>query len=157
MKPGGKELEVWAHDPRWDVAGRRSSTASRWSGDNVYTNIFEGDGLYRVAVKPDGGAGAVTKLQTSQPLYHSDGLRAYGSDKLLMVEGETKGTLDVISLSGDNAKIEVVKGGFEGPVSLAQVGDTVYVLDVPLKYLFDPKMKGKTPPPYTASPVKVNP
>jgi hypothetical protein len=155
LKPGGKELEVWAHDPRWDVAGAPQLDGIAVVGGNVYANIFEGDGLYRVAVKPDGSAGAITKLQTSQPLYHSDGLRAYGSDKLLMVEGETKGTLDLISVSGDNAKIEVVKGGFEGPVSLTQVGGDVYVLDVPLKYLFDPKMKGKTPPPFTASPVKV--
>jgi hypothetical protein len=72
-----------------------------------------------------------------------------------MVEGETKGTLDKVTVSGDDAKIETIKGGFEGPVSLWQVGDTVYVLDVPLKYLFDPKMKGKTPPPYTASAVKL--
>ncbi len=155
MKPGAKELEIWAHDPRWDVAGSPQLDGIAVVGNNVYSNIFEGDGLYRVAVNPDGSAGAVTKLQTSRPLYHSDGLRPYGSDRLLMVEGETKGTLDVISLSGDNAKIETVKGGFEGPVSLAQVGDTVYVLDVPLKYLFDPKMKGKTPPPYTASGVKL--
>ena len=58
-------------------------------------------------------------------------------------------------MSGDDAKIETIKGGFEGPVSLWQVGDTVYVLDVPLKYLFDPKMKGKTPPPFTANAVKL--
>ena len=76
-------------------------------------------------------------------------------DSLLMVEGETKGTLDKITVSGDDAKIETIKGGFEGPVSLWQVGDTVYVLDVPLKYLFDPKMKGKTPPPFTAYEVKL--
>ena len=65
--------------------------------------------------------------QTSRPLYHSDGLRAYRSDRLLMVEGETKGNLDLITLSGDAANIETLKGGFEGPVSLAQVGDTVYL------------------------------
>jgi hypothetical protein len=72
-----------------------------------------------------------------------------------MVEGETKGNLDLITLSGDAANIETLKGGFEGPVSLAQVGDTVYVLDVPLKYLFDPKMKSQKPPPFTAPAVKV--
>jgi hypothetical protein len=71
-----------------------------------------------------------------------------------MVEGETKGTLDQIVVSGDSAKVEILKGGFEGPVSLAQVSDTIYVPDVALKYFFDPKIKGHAPPPFTAMAVK---
>jgi len=31
----------------------------------------------------------------------------------------------------------------------------VYVLDVPLKYLFDPKLKTEKPPPFTAFAVKL--
>lgn len=69
-----------------------------------------------------------------------------------MVEGETRGFLDLITVSGDDATVKTVKEGFEGPVSLAQVG--VYVLDVPLKYLFDPKAKTQKPPPFTAFAVK---
>ena len=104
-------------------------------------------------MNPDGSAGAITKLQTSRPLYHSDGLRAFGANKLLMVEGETKGFLDLITVSGDKAQIDTVKDGFAGPVSLWQVGGTVYVLDTPLTYMFDPKQKGKGPP-FTAFAVK---
>jgi streptogramin lyase len=155
MKPGTTALEIWAHDARWDVAGPQLDGIAVLGDGTVYANIFEGDGLYRIPVNSDGSAGAISKLQTSRPLYHSDGLRAYGSDRLLMVEGETKGNLDLITLSGNDAKIETLKGGFEGPVSLAQVGDTAYVLDVPLKYLFDPKMKSQKPPPFTAFEVKL--
>ena len=93
-----------------------------------------------------GSAGAITKLQTSRPLYHSDGLRAFGN-KLIMVEGETKGNLDLVTVDGDNANIETIKGGFDGPVSLAQVGDQIYVLDVPLRYLLGPEAKDKKAPP----------
>ena len=118
---------MWAHDPRWDVKGPQLDGIAILN-DGVYANIFEGDGLYRVGINPDGSAGAITKLQTSRPLYHSDGLRAFSSNKLLMVEGETKGFLDLITISGDNAQIDTVKSGFEGPVSLWQVGGTVYVL-----------------------------
>ena len=143
LKPGSDALEVWAHDPRWDVKGAQLDGIAILGGA-IYTNIFDGDGLYRVAMNSDGSAGAVTKLKTSRPLFHSDGLRAYG-DKLLMVEGETKGFLDLITLSGDDAQVDAVKSGFAGPVSLWQVGDTVYVLDVPLSYLFNPALKGKGP------------
>ncbi len=150
LKPGGHAFEVWAHDPRWDVAGPQLDGIAVLADGTVYANIFEGDGLYRIAVNPDGSAGTVTKLHTSRPLYHSDGLRAYGKNQLLMVEGETRGFLDLITIDGDNARIETLKSGFEGPVSLAQVGNMVYVLDVPLKYLFDPEKKKQKPPPFTA-------
>ena len=91
MKPGATAFEIWAHDTRWDVAGPQLDGIAILPDGNVYANIFEGDGLYRIAVNPDGSAGAITKLKTSRPLYHSDGLRAFGPGMLLMVEGETKG------------------------------------------------------------------
>ena len=107
-------------------------------------------------MKPNGSAGTITKLQTSRPLFHSDGMKTMaGGTKLLMVEGETKGNLDLITLNGDSATISTIKGGFEGPVGLSQVGDTAYVLDVPLRYLFDPKLKTQKPPPFTAFGVKL--
>ena len=155
LKPGAKELEVWTQDPRWKVEGKAQLDGIAILGDGaIYTNIFEGDGLYRIPVNSDGSAGKITKLQTSRPLYHSDGLRAFGPNKLIMVEGETKGNLDLITIDGDNAKIETIKDGFDGPVSLAQVGDQIYVLDVPLRYLLSQEAKDKkTPPPFEASTV----
>ena len=114
---------------------------------NLYANIFEGDGLYRIEIKPDGSAGAITKLETSRKLFLSDGLRKFGPQSLIMVEGEKVGTLDLITVSGNSAKVETVKDGFDGPVSLVQVGDVAYVLDDPLRYLFDPELSKKPGPP----------
>ena len=155
LKPGAKEFEVWSQDPRWKVEGKAQLDGIAILPDGaVYANIFEGAGLYRVAMNADGSAGKITKLQTSRPLYHSDGLRAFGPNKLIMVEGETKGNLDLITVDGDNANIETIKDGFDGPVSLAQVGDQIYVLDVPLRYLLGQEAKDKkTPPPFKASAV----
>ena len=154
LKPGAKQLQVWAHDARWDVPGKPELDGIAIVDGAIYSNLFEGDGLYRVAVNADGSAGTITKLQTSRPLYHSDGLRSFGPNKLIQVEGETKGNLDLITIDGDNAKIETVKNGFDGPVSLAQVGDQIYVLDVPLRYLLGQEAKDKkTPPAFKASTV----
>jgi sugar lactone lactonase YvrE len=155
LKPGAKAFEVWAHDPRWDVKGAQLDGIAVLGDGSVYANIFEGDGLYRISVSADGSAGPITKLQTSHSLYHADGMRAFGPDKLLMVEGETRGTLDLVTVTGDAAKVDTIKGGFEGPVAVAQVKDMAYVLDVPLKYLFDPNMKSRTPPPFKAAAVKL--
>jgi sugar lactone lactonase YvrE len=155
LKPGAKEFEIWASDPRWKVEGKAQLDGIAQLADgSIYANIFEGDGLYRVTMNADGSAGTITKLQTSRPLYHSDGLRAFGPNKLIMVEGETKGDLDLITIDGDNAKIETIKDGFDGPVSLAQVGDQIYVLDTPLRYLLGQEAKDhKAPPPFKASTV----
>jgi streptogramin lyase len=155
LKPGAKELEVWASNPAWAVPGKAQLDGIAILSDGaIYSNLFEGDGLFRVAVNSDGSAGKITKLETSRPLFHSDGLRAFGPNKLIMVEGETKGNLDLVTIDGDNAKIETIQDGFDGPVSLVQVGDQIYVLDAPLRYLLGPEAKEKkAPPPFKASTV----
>ena len=155
LKPGASAFEVWAADDRWKDKGPQLDGLAFLDDGNVYVNIFGGDGLYRVVVKPDGSAGAITKLKTPRPLFHSDGLRRFGPNKLLMVEGETMGNLDIITVTGDEAKIDVVKTGFAGPVSVWQVGDTAYVLDTPLKYLFDPIFSKLKPPPTYAIGIKL--
>jgi hypothetical protein len=72
-----------------------------------------------------------------------------------MVEGAGVGRLDIITVSGDDAKIDVIRGGFLGPVAVTTVGNIAYVMDTPLKYLFDPDYKTKIPPPFTAFAVKL--
>jgi hypothetical protein len=68
---------------------------------------------------------------------------------------QNSGILDFITISGNSAKVETVKDGFDGPVSLVQVGDVAYVLDDPLRYLFDPELSKKPGPPVRAIPVKL--
>lgn len=155
LKKGASALETWATDPRWNVKGPQLDGIAILDDGNLYVNIFEGDGLYRVEIKPDGSAGAVTKLETSRKLYHSDGLRRFGPHSLIMVEGETVGTLDLITVSGNSAKVDTIKDGFDGPVSLVQVGDVAYVLDDPLRFLFNPDLNKKPGPPVRAIPVKL--
>jgi len=155
LKKGATKLETWATDARWDAKGPQLDGIAILADGNIYANIFEGDGLYRIEIKPDGSAGAVTKLETSRKLYHSDGLRRFGSNSLIMVEGETVGTIDLITVSGNSAKVETIQGGFDGPVSLVQVGNVAYVLDCPLRYLFNPELNKKPGPPIRAIPVKL--
>ena len=155
LKKGASTLETWVTDSRWNAKGPQLDGIAIVADGNIYANIFEGDGLYRIEIKPDGSAGSVTKLDTSRKLYHSDGLRKFGSNSLIMVEGEKVGTIDLITISGNSAKVETIQGGFDGPVSLVQVGDVAYVLDCPLRFLFDPELSKKPGPPVRAIPVKL--
>jgi hypothetical protein len=155
LKKGGTALETWATDERWNVKGPQLDGLAILDDGNLYINIFEGDGLYRVEIKSDGSAGKVTKLETSRKLYHSDGMRRFGPNQLIQVEGETIGTLDLITISGDTAKVETIQGGFDGPVSVVQVGDVAWVLDDPLRFMLNPDFNKKQGPPIRAIPVKL--
>ena len=88
-------------------------------------------------------AGAITKLETSRKIHHSDGLRRLVPRSSIMVEGEKVGTLDLVGHSGNAAKVETVNG-FDGPVSFVKVGDVVYALEDPSRYLFDSESNKKS-------------
>jgi sugar lactone lactonase YvrE len=149
LRPGAEALEVWAEDPRFTVEKGAGLDGIAIAGDAVYVNTYNGSGLYKVAMKPDGSAGAVTTMKTSRKIELADALRAIGPDTLLMIEGT--GKLDRITVSGDEAKVETVSEGYKLPVSVTVVGETAWVLEGQLNHLFDPK-SGK-PSPFMALPV----
>jgi hypothetical protein len=99
-------------------------------------------------VNKDGSAGKVTQLQPSKPIALCDGMRKFGHNTLLMIEGT--GSLDIITPNGDKAQVQVVKGGFHVPVSVWQVGNIGYVLEGQLGSLFDPKKNGPPNLPFRA-------
>ena len=126
------------------TCGPRTSASRHAFGSDgaLYVNTFSKGDLFRVAVR-DGAAGAVTALKPSRPLTLPDGLRRYGADTFLMAEGG--GTLDLLTVAGDEARVETLAGGLAGPVSVTRVGDTAWVAEGQLKYLFDPALKDKKP------------
>ncbi len=152
LRPGTVALQVWAKDPGFGGEGANLDGIAIGSDGNVYVNTFSSGKLFRIDMGQDGKAGKITQLKPSQPIDHPDGMRSYEKNKLLMVEGA--GRFDVIGLDGDNAKIDVVKNGYHGPVSVVQVGNTAWVLEAQLDTLFNPKKAGK-PHPFHAYAVKL--
>jgi sugar lactone lactonase YvrE len=137
LKPGGSEFEVFATDPRFEVKGGAGLDGIAFGGDgNLYVNTFDGSGLFRVSVS-EGKAGKVAQLETSRNIELPDGMRRDGSNSLLMIEGA--GRLDRVTLEGEKARIDTIKDGFSGPVSVTQVGNTAWVAEGQLDYLFEPK------------------
>ena len=144
LRPGGDGLDVWATDARFTPPpdGGGLDGIAFGSDGALYVNTFSKGDLFRVAVK-DGAAGAVTALKPSRPLTNPDGLRRYGEGTFLMAEGG--GTLDLVTITGDEARMETLKDGIAGPVSVTQVGDTAWVAEGQLDFLFDPALKDKKP------------
>ena len=107
---------------------------------HLYVNTFVTGELFRIEVK-SGSPGKVTKLKTSRPLTHPDGLRPFRGD-FIMVEGG--GTLDRITIDGDSAKVETIAEVVE-PTSVWLTADRVWVSEGQFSYLLNPEKKGQVP------------
>ena len=128
LKPGADALEVWATDPAFKSL---DGIAFGPDGD-LYVNTYSGGELFRIEDK-GGVAGKITKLATSRPLTHPDGLKPIPGG-FVMVEGA--GPLDRVTLSGDSAKIDTL-GTFAGPTGVTVHGDTIWVAEGQLSHMKD--------------------
>ncbi|MBO4221471.1 hypothetical protein [Bradyrhizobium neotropicale] len=150
LKPGGTALDVWATDPLLAPAkdGVGLDGIAVGSDGHLYVTTFIPAKLFKIAVK-DGKAGEITELKPSRPLDHADAMRAFGGD-FLLVEGA--GRLDKVTVTGDEAKVDVIKDGLAEPVSVTQVDNTGWIAEGKLSYLIGPN-KGKDPGPFAITPV----
>ena len=155
LAPGGTSLEVWATDAGFGGEGPQLDGITIGQDGNVYANTYASGRLFRVEMGQGDKAGRITQLKTTPGFEHPDGMRAYGKNGLLVVEGATAGRFDIIELSGDNAEVKTVKSGFKQPVSVWQIGNTAWVLEGQLATLFDPPEKRGKPGPFHAYAVEL--
>ena len=156
LAPGGTSLEVWATNPGFAAEGPGLDGITIGQDGNLYVNTFATGLLFRVEMASGGKAGRITQLKTTPPGFeHPDGMRAYGKNGLLVVEGADAGRFDIIEINGDNAQVKTVKGGFKQPVSVWQIGNTAWVLEGQLATLFDPPEKRAKPGPFRAYAVEL--
>jgi sugar lactone lactonase YvrE len=156
LKPGAAQFEVWATDDRFTVKDGAGLDGIAFGGDgNLYVNLYNGNALFRIDVGKDGKAGKVTQLQPSEKIALCDGMRKFGDNTLLMVDGT--GSLDIITVDGDRAEVKVVRGGFKTPVSAVQVGNIAWVLEGQLPSLFEAKKAGPPALPFRAYAVPLPP
>ena len=154
LKKGAKALEVWAgagaFGPKGGVLDGISVLKNR-----VLVNALLTSKLFSVPIGKDGKAGAVTEVKLDRALERPDGMRRFGKNALLVVEGGAGGRLSRIVLDGDSGKVTSLKEGFPGgPVSVTVVGDTGYVLEGQLGMFMRPT-PGAQPQPFHAVAVPV--
>jgi len=88
----------------------------------------------------DGAPGKITKLQPSRPLKFPDGLRSTSGQMFIMAEGG--GSVDRVTVNGDDVEIETIKDGIAGPTSVALVGQTLWASEGQLPHLFEAAKSG---------------
>jgi sugar lactone lactonase YvrE len=137
LKPGSDQLEVWLESSDFEQPpqGAPGLDGIAFGSDgNLYVNTFATGNFFRVEVK-DGTAGKVTKLKPSRALQFPDGLRSVGPQTFVMAEGG--GSVDRVTVSGDNVDVETIKDGIAGPTSVVLAGQTLWVSEGQLPHLFE--------------------
>jgi sugar lactone lactonase YvrE len=154
LKRGAKVLEVWAGGGAFGPKGGVLDGISVL-GKRVLVNTLGTGKLFSVPIGKDGQAGSVTEVRLDRAIGHPDGMRSFGRNDVLIIEGGSGGRLSRITLNGDSGKVTTIKEGYpDGPVAVTVVGTTAYVLEGQLALLFggDPNAPEH---PYHATAVEV--
>ena len=142
LTAGSKALEEWINDPQlgaeqWSLNGL---DFDRTNGMIYVLNQNLGK-LFRIVVKPDGSAGAVTLIETSQELRRPDGLKLIDPNTLAAVEGGA-GAVAVITLDGDKAQVKRIEAGLDGVATFAYYDGSAWVVENQGDHFWDPTNAG---------------
>jgi sugar lactone lactonase YvrE len=155
LKKGAKALEVWAGGGAFGAKGGVLDGISVL-GKRVLVNTLATSKLFSVPIQQNGEAGTVTEVALDRPIARPDGMRSFGGEDVLIIEGGSGGRFSRITLNGNSGKVTTLKEGYpDGPVAVTVVGTTAYVLEGQLAILFgggDPKLSER---PYHATAVEV--
>jgi hypothetical protein len=129
LRKGARQLEVWAGNGGFGPKGGLLDGIAIL-GKRVLANTLVTSKLFSVPIESDGKAGAITEVTLSRPIARPDGMRSFGKNKLLIIEGGDGGRLSKITLSGNTGTVATVKEGYpDGPVAVTVVGTTAYVVE----------------------------
>lgn len=135
LPKGGKALQMWA-----GVAGELGPRGGVLDGiavlgDEVFVNTLATGKFFSIAIGKNGAAGAVTELTLDRAVERPDGMRSHGKNELLVTESGGNGKVSVITLNGHSGKVTTLREGLAGgPVSVTEVGNTLYVLEGQLAF-----------------------
>ncbi len=133
LRPGASELTVFVQD---DLLAGVDGLALL-DGDLIANSVTTNK-LLVIDILADFTYGSIREVAPSQPLEGPDGMRALRSDQgLLLIEGNR---LDLVTLAGPQADVQVLQDGFNGATGVTQVGHAAYVVEGKLNYLFDPTL-----------------
>lgn len=97
-------------------------------GDTLYANNLNTGELYRINLDAD--PVTFTPLTLSQPLERPDGMRTTEDGQSLLIAEAQGNRIVQVSIDGDAAEVTEIVGDLDGgPTGVAQIGDTVYVVE----------------------------
>ena len=145
-RPGDSALQVWKEDASFS-AGPEGYKLNGIAIDrnHIYVStVTAAPYLLRIDVQPDGGAGAVKRIDMPRTLKNADGIRNAGPDRLAIFEsnafghdGPYGGQVSLATLAGDHARsLVTLAAGLNDPSSGVIVGNRVYFIESKYGLLF---------------------
>jgi sugar lactone lactonase YvrE len=118
------------------------------SGALIINNVQKHE-LWRVTLPAAGRPAALTLLNASRKMEGPDGIRPIGGNRFLQAEG-TGGRVTLVTIEGDNARIDVIREGLDSSPGVTLIGNTAYAVEGKIQYLINPQFRGKDPGPFKA-------
>ncbi len=140
LKNGADALEVVAATPALVGIDGIAFAAD----GTMYINNVRSHTLWRVELTADVANPRLTQLQASREMEGPDGLRPVGPDRFVQAEGPG-GRITLVTITGDEAKIEVIRDGLSSTPGATLVGDTIYTIEGKIDYLVSPQLRGQDP------------
>ena len=129
LQRGAKFMEVWAGNGDF---GPKDGVVDGITvlGNRVLVNALAESKLYSVPIQANGNAGTVVEVKLNRPIDRPDGMRRFGKNSVLVVEGGHGGRLSLVKLNGDTGTATTLKEGYpDWPVAVTTVGTVAYVLE----------------------------
>jgi len=142
---GGSALEAVVTDDRLKGIDGIAFEA----GGTLLINNVQKNEMWRVKLPAAGAAAELTLLNASRRMEGPDGLRPIGGNRFLQAEG-TGGRITLLTVTGNDVHIEVLREGLDSSPGVTLLGDTVYAVEGKIQYLFNPQFRGKDPGPFKA-------
>jgi streptogramin lyase len=143
LAPHADALQVFARDP--ELAGVDGIAFA--ANGTLYVDNVRKNELLRVERTRDGRFARLVHLRTSVPIGGPDGFRPAGGSRFVLAESRV-GRIDAVTIRGDEARIDVLRSGLDSPSGVAFARGIVYAVEGKIEYLFDPKLRGRSPEPF---------
>ncbi len=145
LAKGAAALEVVVADDRLKGI---DGLAFETSGALIINNVQKNE-LWRVVLPAPGKPAALTLLNASRKMEGPDAIRPIGGNRFLQAEG-TGGRITIVTVEGNNARIDVLREGLDSSPGVTLIGNTAYAVEGKIQYLFNPQFRGKDPGPFKA-------
>jgi len=140
LDPGSDTMRVFGQSDRL-----RGIDGIAFSGDwTLYVNNVQTQEIFRVEVTPQNTMGELTALQISHELGGPDSMRLIEGNRFLQAES-TLGRLSVVTIEGDVATLTIIDDEVQSSPGATVVGNTAYVIESNIQYLFNPELRGQEP------------
>jgi hypothetical protein len=155
LAPGSHRLQVWAGNGGFGPKGGVLDGISVL-GNRLFVNTLQTSKLFTIPIEVGGKAGAIAEMKLDHAIANPDGMRRFGNDSMLIVEGGGPGRLSKVKIDGNSAQVTVLKESYpDGAVAVTVVGTTAYVLEGQLAALLGKPDPNQVSKPFRATAVEV--